>query len=110
MWSSFGLAAVATVVATTTGIVVLNRTAQLRAWCQVAGHVCRDGQPNDTAQRNLQADAQRLAVATDVAFLVAGVGALGGVVLLLVDRPTAPRGANVKVEAQLGRLVVSGQF
>jgi hypothetical protein len=106
-WAGFGLAALGLTVGTVTGVMTLSNSSVLQENC--AGGVC---QPEDYGDLDAT---YALAHASTASFAVAGVGAIVGVVALLVSRPrsetpVAASGLPLRPVLGMGTLGVRGEL
>jgi hypothetical protein len=102
----FGLGVVGLAVGTGTGVVAMNDGADLRRRC--GGSVCRASAPGFAQEKSDIAAAQGMATASTVGFVVAGVGAAVGVVLLVVKPGSRPAPASAAIVVGPGTLGVLG--
>ncbi len=107
----FGVAGVSVVLGSITGALSLSKTSSIKASSACDGSVCN---PSEDADLN---SAKTMATVSTVSFVVAGVGAVVGIVGLFTGGSSAPapkpdQGARLRVEPMvgLGSLGLRGQF
>jgi tetratricopeptide (TPR) repeat protein len=94
MWTAFGFGTGAAILGAVTGSLTLSYGGELAAWCAAQASRCPNGEPTDQPQADKLANAHYLASVTDVSLAVAGLSALTGLTLLVLDH-RQPKKASV---------------
>lgn len=110
VWTSFGVAAAGVLVGSAAGTYAWVKTRQIEDDCTTPN--C-DGDW-DAARERERNDLLPFATTANIAFAVAGAGAVAGATLLLLDGPdsdrSSPRDTALRLESRGTSLVLSGSF